>query len=358
MRSKRLFRIAATVAVVSLGHVGWAAEPSADMKSVVAAANKEGQLKVIWPGNLLGGAKGVATLEQNINKMFGTKISISHTPTGSIIQLGFQLANEAKAKVPASTDVYIGVSNVGPMLSQNKVLLPVDWTKLLPGRITPQMVEADGGMVRIASTAYGVTYNTKLIPNPPRTLEGFLSPDFKGKLASNPQGVGIDVLAAKDVQGRDKALEFVRRFSPQIGGLINCTDQNRVGTGEFAAMMFDCGPIDAIKMKEAGLPVDQVLLRDHLVLSYFYGAIPVNSQHPNAAKLLIAYLLTDEGQKLQWELWREDLHMLPGSRLAERINVALKDGAKPIETTVQWYAARPEIDAARGDILKILRDNR
>lgn len=353
--------MAATVAASAVflaGTASLAAELSAEMKAVVAEANKEGTLKVIWPGNLLGGARGLAMIEQNMNKMFGSQVKMSHTPTGSLIQLAFQIANEAKAKTPAGTDVYIAVSNVLPMMAENNLLTKVDWQKLLPGRVTPAIVELDGGVLKLASTMYGVTYNTKLVPNPPQTLEGWLAPQFKGKIATNPQGVALDVLAANDIMGRDKALDFVKRFSPQVAGLINCTDQNRVGTGEFAAMMFDCGPIDAIKMKDAGLPVDQLLLRDFTTLSYFYGLVPSNAQHPNAAKLLIAYLVTEEGQRLQWDLWRADLHLLPGSKLADRLDAAVKNGAKPVEVNARWYMSHPEATAARNDILKIIREGR
>lgn len=353
-----LLAAAAASATGLVAHPAGALELSPEMKAVVAEANKEGALKVIWPGNLLGGARGLAAIEQNVNKMFGSQVKMSHTPTGSLIQLGFQIANEAKANTPAGTDVYIAVSNVLPMLTKNKLLVTVPWQKLLPGRITDQIVELDGAALRLATTMYGVTYNTKLLPNVPRTLEGMLAPELKGKIATTPQAVGFDVLAANDVLGRDKALDYVKRFSGQVAGLINCTDQNRVGTGEFVAMMFDCGPIDAIKMKEAGLPVEQVLLKDYTPLSYFYGAIPANAAHPNAAKLLIAYLVTEEGQRLQWELWREDLHQLPGSKIGERLNAAIKDGSKPLEVNGSWYVSHPEADAARGDMLKLLREGR
>jgi ABC-type Fe3+ transport system substrate-binding protein len=334
-----------------------AAELSPEMKDVAAKANQEGVLKVIWPGNLLGGTRGLAMIEQNMNKMFGTTIKTSLSPTGSIIQLGFQLATESKANAPASTDVYIGVVNVLPALDKGKVLAPVAWQKLLPGRITDELVELDGTAVRLASGIYGVTYNTKLIPQAPKTLRGFLAPELKGKIATNPQGVGFDNLLATDLMGHDKALAFVSEFSQQIGGLIQCTDQNRVATGEFSAMMFDCGPIDAIKMKEAGLPVDQILLRDYTPVGYFYGTIPANAQHQNAAKILIAYLMTEEGQQLQWELWREDLHLLPGSHMAQLLSAAVSDGAKPFEVSAKWYMAHPEIDAGRADILKIIRQS-
>ena len=359
-RIRRLGGAAAIVlaAFFSMATSSTSQELSAEMRSAVTEANKEGALKVVWPGTLLGGARGLSMIEQNMNKLFGTNVKLSHTPTGSLIQQGFQLVNEAKANAPASTDIYIAVVNVFQTLTQNGVLLPVNWQALLPGRSNPELVELDGAALKIATGLYGVTYNSKLVPNPPETLAGFLDPAFKGKIATNPQGVGFDYLLANDVMGREKALDYVKRFSPQIGGLIFCTDQNRVASGEFVAMMFDCGPIDAIKMKESGLPVDQVLMRDYMPVSYFYGTIPKNAPHPNAAKVLLAYLMTEEGQRLQWDLWRTDLHLLPGSRLAERMQAAVRDGAKPLNIDAKWYSEHPEVDAGRTDMLKIIRGGR
>ena len=331
---------------------------SAEMQAVAAEANKEGVLKVVWPGTLLGGARGLPIIEANMNKMFGTKVKLTHTPTGSLIQQGFQLVSEAKANAPASTDIYIAVVNVFATLSQNNVLLPVNWPALLPGRITDQHVELGGAALKIATGSYGVTYNTKLVPNPPKTLAGWLDPAFKGKVATNPQGVAFDYLLANDVMGKEKALDYVKRFSPQIGGLIFCTEQNRVASGEFAAMMFDCGPNDALRMKEAGLPVDQILLRDHMPVTYFYGTIPKTAQHPNAAKILLAYLMTEEGQRLQWDLWRADLHLMPGSRIAERMDVAAKDGGKPLAVDEKWFSSHPEVEANRAEVVKIIREGR
>src|SRR5690606_17263237 len=124
--------VAATAAASAIflnGQAALAAELSPEMKAVVAAANEEGTLKVIWPGPLLGGGAGAATIEKNMNRMFGSQVKISHSPTGSLIGLGFQLANEAKAKAPASTDFYVGVAHVLPMMAHNNLLTQVDWQK-------------------------------------------------------------------------------------------------------------------------------------------------------------------------------------------------------------------------------------
>ncbi len=347
--------LAATLLVAG---ASMAQQLSPDMQTAVAAANKEGSLTVVWPGTMLGGAKGVPDIEKGMEKMFGAKIKISHTPTGSLIQQGFQLVNETKANAPASTDIYVAVVNVFGPLEENKVLLPVNWPALLPGRINDSHVELNGAALKISTGSYGVSYNTRLMPNPPKTLEGYLAATMKGKIAVNPQGVGFDYLLANDVYGKEKTFDFLKKFSGQIGGLIFCTEINRVTTGEFAGFMFDCGPNEALRMKENSLPIDQILLRDHLPVTYFYGTIPRTATHPNAAKVLLAYLMTEEGQKLQWDLWRTDLDLLPGSNIGKRIDEAVKDGAKPLRIDAKWYASHPEVDAARNDMIKILREGR
>ena len=333
-----------------------AADLSPEMKAIAQAADKEGTLKLAWAPNILGGARGAQTIAQGMNKMFGTNVKLTYTPGADLVTLGFQVGTEAGAGRPASTDALLGVYNTVAPLAKDKRLVQVPWPKLLPGRVDANIIEADGGAVRIASLPYGIAYNTKLMPNPPKTLAGFLKPEYKGKIASTPYAAGIDFLPA--VMGKEKGMEYVASLSGQLGGLIRCSEMNRVASGEFEALVLDCGPLDALLMKDKGLPVDEFMPQDFATVSFFYGVVPSNSEHPNAAKLFFAYLLTEEGQKLQWELWRLDLHHFPESQIRPRIETARQAGAKVVEVSLQWVAERPEIDSAKPEVLKLLRSSK
>src|SRR5437762_2207204 len=118
-----------------------AAQGSPCLSTVIQDANKEGKLKLMWGEGTLGGTKGAAKFETMINKMFGTNIKIGFTPGAAMPQMGSQIAAEYAAGQSAASDVYIGADSYLAPLVKHKLFHEVDWAKLLPGRITNEMVE-------------------------------------------------------------------------------------------------------------------------------------------------------------------------------------------------------------------------
>ena len=64
------------------------------------------------------------------------------------------------------------------------------------------------------------------------------------------KSAGFDILAAKDVYGPEKAVAFAKEFSGQVAGLIRCDDNQRIASGEFLALLLDCGGTDIFKLVE------------------------------------------------------------------------------------------------------------
>ena len=87
---------------------------------------------------------------------------------------------------------------------------------------------------------------------------------------------------------------------------------------------------------------------------YYYFAVPKNAPHPNAAKLYAVFQMTEEGQRLSYETWKTDLHFLPGSRMGAMVEGYLKQNVPFKEVTVEWQLTRPEINANRSELIKIL----
>jgi ABC-type Fe3+ transport system substrate-binding protein len=332
------------------------AQVSPEMAKTIEAANKEGTLKLIWSGSTLGGAAGAKQAEEAMRKMYGATFSIRFAPgAGSMAEVGSTVLAEMKANRPASTDVYIGPTTFVARFADAGMFQKADWTALAPGRITSEMVEANGEAVRFVSFVAGMTYNSRLLPNPPRTVEGWLDPKLKGKLASTTAAAGLDVLAANDFWGEAKTLAFSEKLSSQLAGLIRCGETNRMASGEFWALIFDCGGSDAYLAKARGAPIDQVVARDFVQLRFFYLGVPKNSASPNAAKAYIAFMMTPEGQKLAWDTWAEDLHMFPGSNMGKKIDALKAEGANPRVLDIKWTNHHPETGVAREKILKIMR---
>ncbi|MDH3442775.1 MAG: ABC transporter substrate-binding protein, partial [Deltaproteobacteria bacterium] len=298
------------------------------LSAVIQEANKEGKLKLTWGEGTLGGSKGMINYENMMNKMFGTNIRIGFTPGPSMPQMGSRIATELAAGQSASSDVYIGAESYLVPLVKRKIFHVGEWPKLLPGRITPEMVEGDGMSLRILSGLPGTPYNTRRVPKneAPKSLKDFLKPFWKGKIASTPYVTGLNLLGTKELWGREAALDFVRQFSKQVAGLIRCSEMERIVTGEFLSLVMDCNGASTFELEAQGAPLEHVIPSDAAMIRHFYLSIPKNAENPNAAKLFTTFLLTKEAQKLLWESDFADLYMFPESRIGQKVRKLEKQG--------------------------------
>jgi len=329
-------------------------EINAALKELAAAANREGTLTLSWSGTSLGGIQGAARYQAAMNRMFGTNIRINFLPGADMARIVNQLATEHSAGQKGSVDIALGASpQIVPVVKLD-MFERVDWKKYLPNRITPEMIELDGRIIRIVTGLSGATYNSALAPMKPTRLEDFLAPAWKGKIASTPYAAGFDILAASDVWGKEKTFSYVAALSKQVAGLIRCGEAERIATGEYLAIVMDCTGQDALQWQEKGAPMAQMMPLDAAQQRYYYFGIPKNAQHPGAAKLYALFQLTEEGQKLSYETWKTDLHFLPGSRMAKMIDDYKKLNVSFKEVTVEWQLQHPEIDAGRSELIKIM----
>ncbi|HEY7300993.1 MAG TPA: ABC transporter substrate-binding protein [Xanthobacteraceae bacterium] len=331
-----------------------AQEMNLALKQLAAAANKEGTLTLSWSQSTLAGIQGAARFQTAMNKLYGTNIRINFLPGADMARIINQLATEYAAGQKASVDIALGAApQLVPVLKAD-FFEPVDWKSYLPGRITDQMIEMGGRLIRIVTGLSGATYNSALAPMKPTTLDDFLKPAWKGKIASTPYAAGFDVLLADDVWGRERTFAYVRALSKQISGLIRCGEAERIATGEYLALVMDCTGQDALQWQEKGAPLGQMMPLDAAQQRYYYFAIPKNAQHPEAAKLYTIFTMTPEGQKLAYDTWKTDLHFLPGSKMGKMVDDYRKVGVKFKEVTVDWYRQHPEIDAGKSELIRIL----
>jgi iron(III) transport system substrate-binding protein len=344
----------ALLLILSAGATAAAQEMSPALKELAAGAGREGALTLSWSQTTLGGSQGAARLQAAMNKMFGTNIRVTFVPGPDMARVINQVATEFAAGQKAHVDVLLGAAPQIAPVAKLDFFEPVDWQKYLPGRITPEMTELGGRIIRMVTGLSGVTYNSQLAPMKPTVLQDFLRPEWKGKIASTPYAAGLDVLLAEDVWGREKTVNYVRALARQIAGVMRCGEAERVATGEYLALVMDCTGQDALIWQERGAPLAQLMPLDGAEQRYYYFALPKNTQHPNAAKLFTAFLLTQEGQRLAYDTWKIDLHFLPGSKMGAMVADYQKRGVKFKEVTVDWWSAHPEIEATRSELIKIL----
>ncbi|HUB97430.1 MAG TPA: ABC transporter substrate-binding protein [Stellaceae bacterium] len=289
-----------------------AAETSPALRKVIDAAQKEGEITLTY-GALLGGTDGARTMERLVNAKYGTHLKIDYTPGPSAPEMAARIAQEQAAKRPSSTDLY----PVSMTAANAHLFQAIDWRELVPELPEAAMKFGRRG-VAYATLLVGITYNTGLIPEDkaPKTLKDLLDPQWKGKIGVRVSTTFMAFLALPSEMGPEGSVAFFRKLGAQASGMIRCGNAERIASGEFPLFFPNCGDYEARKAALAGAKVGAIIPTDAACMAYFTAGIPNNSAHPNAARLLIAFLLSREGQDFEWDADGADYHGLPGSKIA------------------------------------------
>ena len=143
-------------------------------------------------------------------------------------------------------------------------------------------------------------YNTAMIPEKdrPKDWPDLLDPKWNGK-------IGIDEEEFEwygtliDYWGRERAGKFIRALAaqqPQLRRGHSLLAQ-LLAAGEFPiSIVF---PFEIEQLKRRGAPVDWSATSDPIVTSINVIGLAAKAPHPNGAKLLINYILSEEGQNIR-----------------------------------------------------------
>src|SRR5690348_1031483 len=209
-------------ALVVLGSLSLAqaqtAESNPDLAKVVAAARQEGKLLLRSTTSVNGAAEGAKLAQDGIKRMFGVDLAVEWVPGPAFAPLAAALYQEKQGGQPASGDVFVATPiQITPYLDRG-LFREVDWVKLMPSRIKPDLVEAEGRAVRFMTFLPGINYNVKVATWVPEinVLEDVLKPQYKGKFVTTPFLAGFDVLLADPKWGPARTDAFMRKMSGQI----------------------------------------------------------------------------------------------------------------------------------------------
>lgn len=149
--------------------------------------------------------------------------------------------------------------------------------------------------VPIFNLRYGLLVNTSLAADAPKTYADLLDPKWKGKILADEfraAGGGQSFFSVTyDKFGRAYHEKMVTQK------IVFTRDQRaaerRIATGEFAIYLpFLLNYLPALK----GLPVKGVVLEEGVTYTPYSGSMVKNAPHPNAARLLIDYMISREAQ--------------------------------------------------------------
>jgi ABC-type Fe3+ transport system substrate-binding protein len=324
------------------------------MTELVAAAAKEGALDIAW-GATYGGADGAREIQQHINRIYHISLQIRYSPAVNGAAFQTQIAQEVRAGHVASSDVLFHVRDAN--LAQ--VAQPVDFRKYVP-RLPENSMYFGKRAVVVATSLESFIYNTKLVPadRVPKSFADLLRPEWKGKIATtNYQGLFGNYLGVDEMMGHEGMLSYYRRFSQQVSGLITCGDTERVVSGEFLIYGLDCGDHQTRLGQRKGQPLGIIHPREGTAIYAFAPGIPLTAAHPAAARLFIAYLLTEDGQRVLWDVMGGDNASLPGSHMAAVIAAERRRGVRFINT-FGLGVKHPELFSYANEINAIVNQGR
>ena len=174
-----------------------------------------------------------------------------------------------------------------------------------------------------------IGYNTKLIPrsDAPKGYEDLLAPKWKGKMGlDDKQYIWFDGLLK--AMGREKGLAYTRKLATQAIHFRsgNTLLANLLAAGEFG-LLINARPDSIDELKQKGAPVEWVAPRP-TTANVLPIAIAKNAQHPNAGKLFMDYMLSEDGQKRLSAMGRTVAR--PGiaaanPRLSQGLEIAVND---------------------------------
>jgi iron(III) transport system substrate-binding protein len=159
--------------------------------------------------------------------------------------------------------------------------------------------DRDGYYTAIYARNFVIGYNTAMIPEKdrPKDWPDLVESRWKGKF-------GIDEEEFEwygtiiDYWGREKAIKYMKALAaqqPQLRRGHSLLAQ-LMAAGEFpTALVF---PFEIEQLKRRGAPVDWSATSDPIVTSINVIALSAKAPHPNGAKLLINYVLSEEGQNI------------------------------------------------------------
>jgi iron(III) transport system substrate-binding protein len=159
-------------------------------------------------------------------------------------------------------------------------------------------VDPDGYWACITTDPLITGFNTREYSrsSAPKSYDDYLNPKFKGQMAIN-SGTPYGLIGIVSLRGEEQGIAYMKQLGQQnlrpVEGFNHLT--NLLVAGEFPLAIFmQVSKMDTMKRK--GAPVDWLASPPTLATTSTVG-LAQNPPHPAAARLLIDFYLSSEGQQ-------------------------------------------------------------
>jgi len=281
--------VAGTLTTMSIAH-------AAD-DQLIAAAKAEGE--VVWYTALITNQVVTPLIEAFEAKYPGIKVSATRQSTSEVV---LKVTSEARANQRV-VDVIDGGGQMIPPLAEAGLL--EQYSPPAAEYYPERLVSDDKQWTALALLYLTAGYNTGMVTKEeaPKTFEDLLDPKWKGKIAwtSQPFQSGAPGFIGNvlHTMGEEKGMEYLRKLADQE--IVNLPVNQRgvmdaviAGQYPIALMVFNH---HAVISAGQGAPVDWIKLEPLVELPNIISIVK-DSPHPNAAKLLVDFLSSEEGQEV------------------------------------------------------------
>ena len=310
--------------VFSMG-VGHAAS-----QALIDAAKKEGS--VTWYTTLIVNQMARPAVDA-FEKKYGIKVDYIRADTNDIL---LRLQNEAKVgKVQADL---IDTTSGTPTLKRLGLL--EKWLPDAASSLPREYIDPEGYWIATSLYILTLGYNTDLAPrgSEPKSLRDLLDPKWKGKMAisgsASSPGVGGFIGLALGSMGEQAGMDYLRALAQQRPSVIQVSTRqvlDQVIAGEYSVGLQVLNHHVAFSANR-GAPIGWSKIDPAMAAMLVLGVL--KGPHPNAGKLLVDFLMSDEGQALF-----RDADYIPVAP-----NIPPKDpGLRPDGTTFKALYYTPEM---------------
>ena len=296
-------RLGLLCSVAALVVSGGAAMAQANLDALVAEAKKEGELTVIA---LARDWCGYGAIIDGFKAKYGLKVNELNPDAGSGDEIEAIKANKGN-KGPQAPDVIdVGLS-FGPSAKAEGLLMPYKVSTW--DTVPAQHKDADGHWYGDYYGVLSFQVNKDIVKTPPADWADLLKPEYKNSVAvagdprTSSQAIqavvaaGISAANGEVAKAGDAGLDYFAKLN-KAGNFVPVI-------GKAASLAQGATPIiirwDYLALSDRDTlkgnpPVDVIVPKSGVLAGVYVQAISAYAPHPNAAKLWMEHLYSDEGQ--------------------------------------------------------------
>ncbi|MBI4334111.1 MAG: extracellular solute-binding protein [Chloroflexi bacterium] len=266
------------------------------LAQVIEGARKEGVIAGRLSTNL--NIPLQQRLVQEIEEAYGVRLRLEYTAAKGYAKEAATVLGEYKAGISIQDLTTFSGGNMMKLIDAGAIQ-PVDWLPLLPQGTPPDIILPGGFGVNVYTQFNGIIYNPGKVAagEVPKTWRDLAHPKWKGRIGI--RDARSDWVFLAYLRGWDESLETLRAImknKPIVGEPSSL--QNRYEIGEIDLYQGMSNDTQRLELKKVPAKFTSLDFSGHTSI---YVLVTRYAQHPNAAKLVAAYLAGPKGLKIRLE---------------------------------------------------------